>query len=161
MKTEIIQSTSFGTSPFIGDISANVGLRKYNKRLTMGLLDAFDKLAQNGTDDLIRVDVGHKKGARSFRTDAIEVIHFIKDKYGEFRPKSSLAFSPKTKQKLSVNEISKLIQNIYAKIKESKELSRVGVDNYPFRLEKNISQTHIQKIKDLTKKYGFDDWTQE
>lgn len=161
MKTEKIQPTSFGTKPLIGDISAHDGLRKYSKKLTAGVLDAFEKLSANDIDDMIRIDIGHKKGAKSFRTDSFEIIYFIKDKQGEFRPKSSLAFSPKVKQKFSISKISKLIQDKYSSLKESNQFCNDGVDNYPYRGKNMISKTHSDKIIELVKKYGFDDWTQE
>ena len=73
--------------------------------------------------------------------------------------KSSMSFSPKTLQKFSKKEISKLILDTYEKLTKSKKISKEGVVNYSSRPLKKVTEVHTKKIIELTTKYGFDDWT--
>lgn len=155
MKTDKI---SFGTNPFIGEISAKTGLPKYRKSLTNGIFDAFEKLSQNGTDDTIYIKLGPRKGAKKISTEALEISYFINN--GKANPicKSAIAFSPKTLEKFSKYRISKLILDTYEKLKKSNKKTDAVID-YPSRARNNISNTHLKKIGELVKLFGMDDWT--
>lgn len=157
MKTDKV---SFGTKPLIGDMSAHNGLRKYNVKLTDGIIDAFEKLSKNNVDDKLILKIGQKTGAKKDTTDAIEIYLWVKgDNGNDFHPKSSIVFSPKTLQKFSRKSISELILNTYKKLTLSTRKANANVYSYPLKSLNKISKSHEAKIEDLTDKFGFDDWT--
>lgn len=157
MKTDKI---SFGTKPLIGDIAAHKGLRKYNARLTDGILDAFEKLSQNNVDDLLVINLGHKIGAKKDTTDALEISLWQKLKNSPCMTfKSYMVFSPRTLQKFSKKHISELILNTHKKLTKKNIETNAGVFGYPSTSSNKISAAHESKIETLTTKFGFDDWT--
>lgn len=159
MKLNKIDSQPFGTKPLIGDIAANNGLRKYRINLTKGIFDAYEQLAANNIGDQLNINIGHKRGAKRYETDVICISRWIKDGTGQLRLNGSVSLSPKTLEKLSKTQVSKLIMKTYEKLKVSTKNCKIGVDNYASRPMKKVSKKHAEIIKELIKKYGFDDWT--
>lgn len=157
MKTDKV---SFGTTPLIGDIAARNGLRKYNVKLTDGIIDAFEKLSQNNVDDKLIINIGRKVGAKKDTTDALEISLWLKRENSPYADlKSSIVFSPKTLQRFSKKSISELILNTYKKLTQSTRKANANVYSYPLKSLNKISKSHEAKIEDLTNKFGFDDWT--
>lgn len=155
MKTNSINNISFGTKPLIGDNQAYSALPKYSINLTKGILDAFEKLSKNGIDDVLVINIGKNGNAKKASTDILH-IHYSKDG----KPLSGISFSPKTLSGKSSNKISRIIRESYDILKNSKrqdKLNSGGYSTQPAGLK--ISKQHKNKINQLVKIFGFDDWT--
>ena len=153
MKTDKI---SFGTTPQIGWAMADIGLPKYKKNLTYGILDAFQKLSKNNTDDFLKIVLSPKADATTLYTDSLE-LHYAPN--GTVFSQSSKAFSPRALQKFSAKKISKIIIETYEKLKTSKKQADTILGATPYQKSKQseISKAHKNKINKLVKLYSFDD----
>jgi len=153
MKTDNI---SFGTSPSIGSNMATAGLPKYKMALTEGIYDAFDKLSKNGIDDNVNIHLGVNSKAKSKYTNVIEFCYRPKDKQFD---QSSKAFSPKSLEKLSKNQISELFITTYKKLTKSKKMAKLAKGIPYEKPGTNISVTkeHKDLIIKLDDKFGWND----
>lgn len=163
MRVTNINDTTFGTRLTIGDIAASNGLRKYKINLTNGILSAFNELSKNGTQDELCFLMGRRAGAKKLNTDIIELSLYtnVPNSIGRLdglNLKSSLTLNPKTLQKYSGKQISKIILESYEKLKKSNKTTN-AIGYYTSKPTKKVSKKHAQKIKELVSKYGFDDFT--
>lgn len=156
MKTDKV---SFGTKPMIGYMSGTNGLLKCRESLSTNLFHAFKTLSKNGIDDQLAFNFGIKHGAKKKTTDTLEILYFAKDeqKPTDYIYKSSMAFSPKTLEKLSKKKLIALVLDTYEKLKKSTDKSNSG-GGYPMGCPR-VSKRHENKIKALIDSFGFDDWT--
>lgn len=143
MKTDKI---SFGTSPSIADLRATNGLPKYKKCLTEGILDAFQKLSQNGIGDKLYVSIGPITNKQKRATDVLVIT---------YNSQSSVILNPKTLEKFSKNRISKLIMETYEKLKVSHKNPNIN-PGYPTGTP-IVSTAHQEKIQKLLDWFGLDD----
>lgn len=111
MNVNSINQTNFGTTCYIGDTSANIALKKYNKRLTSGILKAFKDLSNNNTNDTLSVIIGPTKGKdiKHLKKDVINLNYF--DKNGTYQ--SSINLNPKQIEKRPSEEIKEIFKKIY------------------------------------------------
>lgn len=158
MKINQAQQTAFGTKPYIGDYGGNLGLRKYKINLTDGLIKAFTTLTQNGVDDALYFNIGHRIGAKKLTTDTISISLYEKTPAGKGILKSSINLSPITLQKKTKDQIAKLLLETYGKLTQSTKKSNLRI-TYPTQPKGNFSKSLDEKAKYLTRTYGFDDWT--
>lgn len=142
MKTDKI---SFGTTPYIFETGANKGLPKYREALTAGILDSFEKLSHNNIDDKLYLNIMPKFGAKKPTTDVIEIsYHPIMSETCQ----SSIVISPKSLEKKSEKYISKLLINLYEKLKKSnKQTNASGGDI--MGTPKKISKKHLNLLDKL------------
>ena len=139
---------SFGTRPEVGYYRAINGLPKYSKKLTLGLLDAFEKLSANGVEDHLFMGMSPKHGAKNLTTDVIELCYYTKPNSYQ----SITAFSPKTLAKRSVREISEFIISTYEELKKSNKKVVLG-RGFPISDRVKAGKEHWQKILELTRKH--------
>ena len=146
---KISQNTTFGTKCYIGEMGAELSLKKYNKNLSKGILEAFNKLSKNDNTDIFSLSMGMPKDMNS---NVINFSYFNKE--GNYQSSISILASKLAKN--SKSKISKLIQGYYNQLKESKEKAK----NTSYFITKNnsqISNSHETLIKRLCNKYGSDD----
>lgn len=147
---------SFGTKPSIGCLQAKSGLSKYGENLTDGIAKAFAKLSENPTDDFLDIRIGQKIGAKNRSKDSLGIYYCSEDTYV---PQSSIAFNPKTLAKLSPDKISEKILKAYENLKKSTKIVNTTSNKVPYnpQTKKNITESLLLKIKELTASFGSDD----
>lgn len=175
MKTDKI---SFGTKPYIGDYMAEVGLPKYKKALTEGILDAFEKLAKNGVNDVLSLHLGVNGKQKDLgrvrvylNNDKSHNIIGIPEKFyndvlqlsympeGATEYQSSTTLNPKIWGNFPKKFISKLIINTYKKLTKSNKNNEIatGIPYQKPGKKLYTSEAHQQKINELVDKFGSDD----
>lgn len=186
MKTDKI---SFGTKPSIGVFMADVGLRKYNEKLTEGILDAFEKLSKNGINDELNLHLGvngtqkqmgqikvSQRSYQKFKRNLLknklinptvdipkkffnDILQLSYKPEGQIKSQSSKVLYPKKLEKLSKENISKLILETYEKLKIS-NIHRESANGIPYQKPNSIiynSEAQTKKIEELIDKFGYDD----
>lgn len=158
MKTNKINSTSFGTRPLIGEVSAHNGLRKFNKNLADGIADAFEKLSANNEDNGLLVHIG--QNTKKPLTDVITVFYSVKDPETKslYLTKNYAELDPEKLQDIPAKDISKKLSSVYSKLKRTQkatELKQLKSSEYSAA---PITEAHEKSINKLKTKYGIDDW---
>lgn len=148
MKTDKV---SFGTRPRISEINAMSGLPKYKLALTDGILSAFEKLSQNGVDDVLELAISPKFDAKRRTTDVLK-LSYLKDKAVQ----SSVVLSPRRLQNLSPSRISKLIISAYNEMKSSKS-KVISTATNAYGTPSKTPEKLASQIQVLLKKFGSDD----
>ncbi len=147
---KINNNTNFGTKCYIGEIGAELNLKKYNKKLTSGILDAFNKLSKNNNKDILSLSIGTPKDVPFA---AINLTYFNKE--GNYQ--SSFNILPDNLIKSSKKYISKFIQEQYEKLRSTtyKASDVIYFENNGQNIK--IKKSHKNLIKELCHKYGSDD----
>lgn len=154
MKVNNTNKLYFGTKPLIGDNQSHRALPNYGINITNGILYAFERLAKNGIDDQLVINLGRNTSAKRIDTDILDISYWKNNRFI-----SSKTLSPKTLSKFSSKKISTLIIRTYKKLQTSTTKENVSMDWAAQKSTKKISKRHLSQINLLIDKFGYDDWT--